>query len=327
MGKNKPNRLKLLKIWEILNEMTDPDHQMTTQQLIDELSMCGISSERRTVYRDIETLIDNGYEVFKGRSWHDSTYYVKHRRFNVSEVKIIMDAIQSAAFIPQDKTEMLLDKLAELSGKYKAQLLKRNAVRFLTVKHRNDDIFSNIEVAETAIEKHFKLTFRYFHLNEYGEKIYAHNKKIYCEEPLSLIFNDGNYYLLCYRSEQKYENKVKAFRVDRIESPKISEVAVSADALCHLKKLSTYRLQSFKMYGGKIRRVTFIFTPDLVEVVYDKFGHDIRIRRNGNVCKTTVDVQISPTLWGWMLQFPRKMKIYEPEDIIEQYNEWVRSAL
>lgn len=327
MGENVPNKIKILKIWELLNELTDPEHQITTQQLIDELSALGISSERRTVYRDIETLIDNGYEVFKGRSWHDNTYYVKHRRFSVSEVKIIMDAVQSAAFIPQDKTEVLLDKLAELSGKYKAQLLKRNAVQFLTVKHRNDDIFSNIEAAETAIENHLKLSFYYFHLNEYGEKIYAHGKKIYCEEPLGLIFDDGNYYLPCYRPEPEYENKVKAFRLDRIEAPMICDESVSSEALEQLKKLSTYRLQSFKMYGGKIRRVTFVFVPELIEVVYDKFGHDIRIRRSGNVCKTTVDVQISPTLWGWMLQFPRQMKIYEPEDIKEQYNEWVRSAL
>ena len=322
-----PNKLKILKIWELLNDMTDPDHQITTQQLIDLLSAYGISSERRTIYRDIETLNSNGYEVFKGRSGHDNTYYVKHRRFSISEVKIIMDAVQSASFIPQDKTEILLDKLADLSSRYRAQLLKRNTVQFLTVKHRNDDILNNVEKAETAIEKQQKICFRYFHLNEYGERVYAHDKKSYCEEPLGLIFEDGNYYLTCYRAEPEYENNVKVFRLDRMENLEIMEEPVSIDALEHLKKLSAYRLQSFKMYGGKIRRVTFSFAPELIEVVYDKFGHDIVIRRSGDVCKTTAEVQISPTLWGWMLQFPDKMKIYAPEDIKEQYYEWVRSAL
>ena len=327
MESNAPNKLKLLEIWEILNMMTDSEHQMTTQQLIDELAKCNISSERKSIYRDIETLRSNGYEILKGRSFHDNTYYVNERRFSVSEIKIIMDAVQSAAFIPADKTEILLDKLAYLSCKYRVELLKRHTVQFMTVKHKNDSIFQNIEIVENAIEKQMRIRFQYFHLNEYDEKVFAHDGVIYQEEPLGLIFEDGNYYLLCYRADPEYVNKVKAFRLDRIEDPEIVSEPISQNAVEVLKNVSTYRLQSFKMYGGSIRKVTLQFSPNLIEVVYDKFGHDIIIRRNGDICKTTVLVQISPTLWGWMLQFPGSMKIYEPEDIREEYYKWVRSAL
>ena len=327
MEQRAPQKLKLLKIWEILNEMTDKDHQMTTQQLIDELAKCDISTERRTVYRDLENLMQNGYDIQKGRLGHDNTYYVKNRRFNISEVKIIMDTVQSAAFIPKDKTALLLDKLADLSGKHRAELLKQHTEQFLTVKHKNDNIYNNIEAIETALENKQKIKFRYFHLNEHGEKVYAHDKKIYEEEPLGLIFEDGNYYLLCYRAEANYLNNTKVFRLDRIDEPQVLSEPVSPNAKALSQHVNNYRLQAFKMYGGAKRKVTFQFSPDLIEVVYDKFGHDTFIRRNDDVCRATVQVQISPTLWGWMLQFPTAMKICEPADVKKQYYDWVRSAL
>lgn len=327
MEHNTPQKIKLLKIWEILNQKTDPEHQITTQELIDELGKYGIFAERRSIYRDIETLALNGYEVQRGRSWHENTYYVKTRTFDISEIKIVMDAVQSAAFIPKDKTEVLLDKLANLSGSFRAELLKRNTVHFATVKYKNDNIYENAGLVESAMEKKHKISFVYFHLNEHGEKIYTHDGKRYIEEPLGVVFENSNYYLLCYHTEPVYINNVKVFRMDRIEDLTVIEDEICSEALAALKKLGAYRLQAIKMYGGESREVTFKFSPDLIEVVFDKFGHDIVIRRKGDVCKATVRVQISPTLWGWMLQFPTKMKIDKPEDLKEKYAEWVRSAM
>ncbi|WP_294409558.1 WYL domain-containing protein [uncultured Ruminococcus sp.] len=327
MEHNTPQKIKLLKIWEILNDKTDPQHQMTTQQLISELEKCDISCERRSIYRDIETLRLNGYEVLKGRSWHDNTYYVKERRFNISEIKIVMDAVQSAAFIPADKTDILIDKLAKLSSEHQAELLKRHTVHFITAKHNNSSIYDNVEIIENALENKVKIKFHYFHLNEYGEKVYAHDKKVYYEEPLGMILEDGNYYLLSYRDEDKYVNNVKVFRIDRIDHINVIEETICSDALNLWEQINNYRIQAFKMYGGDKRKVTFQFSADLMEVIYDKFGHNVRIRRSGDMCRATVLVQVSPTLWGWMLQFPTKMKIYEPKDLKHQYDEWVRSAL
>lgn len=320
-------RIKLLKLWEILQLKTDVNHQLTTNELILELSKYGISCERRTLYRDIETLIQNGYDIQKGRSWHDNTYYVDTRSFTIPEIKITMDAIQSASFIPDDKTETLINKLAELSGSSRAEFLKKYMLSFKPVKHRNDNIYKNIELIEQSLESRKRIKFYYFRLNENHEKIYSHNKKLYSEEPLGVVLDDGNYYLMCYRTEKEYINHVKVFRIDRMDNIIISDNTVCKEALRLNQKLKTYKLQVFKMYGGEVNEVTLQFSPELVGVIYDKFGYDTKIRRVKDDCRATVKVQISPTFWGWMMQFPTKMKIYSPENLKQQYIEWVKSAL
>lgn len=326
MNKTSPQKMKLLIIWEILQKKTDRNHQMTTNELICELADYNISCERRTLYKDIELLRSYGYEIIKGHLCHENTYYVNNRQFNISEIKIVMDAIQSASFIPEKKTAELLDKLAALGGCHRAELLKRNTIQFQTVKHNNDDIYNNIKIVESALEKKRMLKFNYFHLNEHNEKIYTNNKT-YTEQPLGMILDDGNYYLLCYRSEKEYVNNVKIFRFDRIDNIEIYNKKICKEADFVLQNLNKYRLQAFKMYTGEIQNITLQFKPELIEVIYDKFGHDVKIYRSENICRVSVKVQISPTFWGWMLQFPTSMKIYAPENLKQKYNEWVHSAL
>lgn len=327
MSHNTSQKIKLLKIWEILNRQTDAEHRMTTVQLIDELDLYGISCERRSVYRDIETLRLNGYDIKKSRLGHDSAYYVESRQFSVSEIKALIDAVESSAFIPKEKTEILIDKLAGQNSDFYADLLKRNTLNFHTVKHINNEVFRNIEMIEIALENKSCISFNYFHLDENCSKIYAHNKKLYKEEPIGLVLDNENYYLLCYRSEEEYVNHIKTFRIDRIDNITLLDERINKNASNILRKSDNFKIQTFKMYSGKIKRVTLQFNPSLIEVVYDKFGYDVKIRRNDEYCRVTVDVQISPTFWGWMLQFPTKMKIYEPEEIKIEYEAWVRSAV
>ena len=322
-----PQRLKLMKIWEILQRKTDPDHQMTTHTLLQELLEIGISCERRALYRDIHTLNQYGYEVLIGRNWQENTYYVRNRQFDIPEIRILMDAVQSAAIIPEGKANQLLDKLAGLSGGFRAELLKKNVVHFRTVRHTNEEIYQNIRILEEAIEKRRMITFKYFHMNANGEREFASDGQFYSEEPIGMIFEDSNYYLLCYRCQPEYLNNVKVFRVDRIDGVSVRDNEICTAAQSIHRKISTYRLQAFKMYGGKVQNVTLEFSPDLIEVVFDKFGHDTRIRQNGVICRATVKVQISPTFWGWMMNFPTKMKIYSPERLKNEYRDWVMSAL
>lgn len=327
MPQNSVQKVKLMKIWEILQQNTDSDHPLTTRQLIKELEKLGVSCERRTLYRDIKTLNQNGYEVISGRNWQENTYYVKNRKFKIPEIKIVMDAVQNSAFISPEITDELLDKLANLSGSYGAELLKRNTIHFETVKHNNKNIYSNVEVLEKALEQKQKISFYYYHLNENAEKVYAHSKQSYEEEPIGMIVDDGNYYLLCYRNEIDYKNNVKIFRIDRMDHIVLKDRMITKEASSVLRKINHYKLQAFKMYGGELKGVTLQFAPELIEVVFDKFGYNVRIRRSGNQCRVTVDVQISPTFWGWMMQFPTKMKIESPEYLRQEYYEWVKSAL
>ena len=211
-------KIKLLKIWEILNRKTDEQHPITTQELIAELNLLGITADRRTIYTDIDSLQEFGYEIQNKRRNHDMVYWLPKRQFDLPEIKIIMDCIYSSKFVTASKTEELIDKLADLGGSGRGDLLKRNAIHFNAVKHSNESIYEIVDVLERAIENKKKVSFNYFLLNQSGERVYKHNNKLYVEEPLAMVCNDGNYYLICYHSEEEYENHIKTFRVDRIDN-------------------------------------------------------------------------------------------------------------
>ena len=320
-------KIKLLKIWEILNRKTDEQHPITTQELIAELNLLGITADRRTIYTNIDSLQEFGYEIQNKRRNHDMVYWLPKRQFDLPEIKIIMDCIYSSKFVTASKTEELIDKLADLGGSGRGDLLKRNAIHFNAVKHSNESIYEIVDVLERAIESKKKVSFNYFLLNQSGERVYKHNNKLYVEEPLAMVCNDGNYYLLCYHSEEEYENHIKTFRVDRIDNISLLEEDISKEGKTALRKAKQYPLQAFKMYGGPLRRVTLKFDESLIGVIYNKFGEKTVIKKSGDKFTASVQVQISPTFWGWIMQFPTTMKIKSPEDLKEQYRDWVMSAI
>lgn len=326
MADTKVQKIKLLKIWEILNWKSDEQHPLSTQDIITELSHLGIKCDRRTVYGDIDAMQSNGYSILNRRRGHDMVYWVQERKFDLPELKIIMDAIQNSKFIPKDKTEELLNKIASLGGSESTHLLKRNAVRFNVVKHSNADIYRITECLERAIECEHRVTFRYFDLNALGERVYRHDNKLYKEEPIAMICDDGNYYLMCYCPEPEYENNVKVFRVDRIADISETDESVSKDAKKASKAITNYPKQVFKMYGGKTRKVRLSFDESLIGVMLNKFGEEISIKKSGARFTASVEVQISPTFWGWIFQFGNKIKLLAPDTIVQEYCQIVDEA-
>ncbi len=327
MADTKVQKIKLLKIWEILNWKSDEQHPLSTQDIISELKQLGIKCDRRTLYSDIDAMQSNGYSIMNRRRGHDMMYWVQQRQFSPPELKIIMDALQSSKFIPKEKTTELMKKVASLGGSEAAHLLLRNTVRFNTVKLSNEDIFDITYKLEQAIENGKRVSFRYFDINASGDRIYRHENKLYEEEPLAMLCSEGNYYLLCYRSQPEYENHVKIFRTDRIADVSILDSELSKEGRKAVRSLSNYPKQVFKMYGGQIRKVKLAFDESLIGVVYNKYGEDINIRKNGSRYTVSVEIQISPTFWGWLMQFPTQMEIISPVDVREQFSAWILSAV
>ena len=138
-----------------------------------------------------------------------------------------------------------------------------------------------------------------------------------------MVCDDGNYYLLCYREEEEYENHIKTFRIDRMDDVIVQNDDISKNGKKALRKAANYPLQAFKMYGGELRRVTLEFDERLIGVLYNKFGEKIVVKKSGQRYTAAVHVQISPTFWGWLMQFPGQMKIRSPEDIKARFREWV----
>ena len=317
MAQDNCQKIKLLKLYELLRQETDEQHPMTTMTIIDRLGKMGISCERRTLAKDMAILNEQGYEVMFRWIGKEKGYYVEDRSFSVPELKILIDAVQAASFITDKKTSELIEKIADLGGGHRADILKSNMVCFNTRKHSNESIYYNVGYLEDAIQQQKKVIFCYFDLNEHGEKVYRREGHHYVVEPVGLVFHEDNYYLMVYSARH---DGTANYRVDRMDKVEIIDELVCEKALELRASVDCFTEQAFKMYGGQPVDITLQFDHKLIGVVYDKFGEDTNmIRLNDNTCVATVKVQTRPTFCGWIFQFGNQMQITSPGEIIEEY--------
>ena len=310
-------KIKLLKLLELLRSDSDEGNPLTTSELCGRLENMGIVCDRRTLSKDIALLNEHGYEIMSTTVGHEKGYYIDDRGFSVPELKILIDAVQASSFITERKTRELVEKLAQLGGNHRAELLKGNLVCFNTRKHSNEHIFYNVDALEQAVEQQKKVLFRYFSLNEKGEKVYRRDGHRYVVEPVALVFNEDNYYVITY--SDRYDSTV-TYRVDRMDGVMVVEEPISEKAVQLRQEMAQYTEQVFKMYGGQQEDVVLEFPDELIGVVFDKFGERTPMMRVGEKkCVATVKVRISPTFWGWLFQFAGEMRVLSPQWVMEGY--------
>ena len=324
MTRENSNKVKLLKLMEILTRETDETHPIRRRDLLARLLAEGFTCDIRTLSKDIATLNEFGYEVMAEKRNNEKLYYVSERRFSIPELKILIDAVQAASFITKSKSEELIKKLASLGGSCRGEILKQNIVAFHTRKHTNESIFYSIDTLEKAITENRKVIFRYFDIDENGYPVYRRDGHHYVAEPVALVFHEDNYYLISY--SDRY-NGTTNYRVDRMHAVEIIPVAISEQAIALRGNVCDLTDTAFKMYAGRTEEVTLAFDRDLLGVVYDKFGEDTKVTCLDEAqLSVTVPVQISPTFYSWLFQFGAKMRIMEPEDVRAGYEERMRGA-
>lgn len=316
---------KMLRLTEILSQESDAEHSITTKELIDKLAVSEITCDRRTLARDISQLQEMGYPIVSIRVKHSNAFYMEQHDFSIAELKILIDAIQASSVIPEEMTNALIEKLANLGGSHCAELLKQNRIRFNIRKQTNNSVLDTIAIIEESFKRQTQVSFFYFKHDEYGNRVYRRGKDRYVVDPIALIYTDDNYYLRCYNPDRKqYRN----YRIDRMEDVQHLDSYIGDEALVSADELAAYTSKTIKMYGGKETEVELDFTEDLIDVVFDQFGLDTKIERLGdNRYTATVKVQISNTFWGWFFQFPDQMRIISPEAVSAQCQEWAMKAL
>lgn len=324
MNPENSRKIKLLKMWELLNRETDEKHPMGTQTIIKKLKEDGIEVDRKILYRDIELLNANGYDVLCTRS-SSNQYYVMERSFDLAEVRVLMDAVQAAAFITEEKTETLLNKVSRLAGSKRGEVLKNNVTKFSTVKSINKNIYYWIDAIIDAKEDGKKISFNYFDYGLKREKIFRKDKKdesknkLYVVNPIETVFNNDQYYLICY--DDKHKNLIN-YRIDRMDNvEKIDENIQTYDWLKG-KDISKYKRQQFNMFSGEEKTVTFIADRTLIDVIYDKFGSHVELKElPDNKLKCTVEVQIGAMFIAWLCSFEDRVKVVSPPTVISKVKE------
>lgn len=311
--KQSNQKLKLLYLLKILSEKTDEEHTMTVPQMIEELSKYGVSAERKSIYDDLECLRLYGIDLCVQKS-KTYDYFIASRDFELPELKLLVDSVQASKFITKKKSLELISKIEKLTSHENAKKLQRQVFVTNRVKTFNEKIYYNVDKIHEAIAQNKQITFKYFEYNVSKEKVYRKDGNLYNESPVSLTWDDENYYLITYK--EKYQSYTH-YRVDKMENICVSD----RDRILPDKEfdLSDYSKTVFGMFGGEKTDVSIKFTNDLAGVVFDHFGTKVPvIKLDDNCFKCNVKVAISNQFLSWVMGFGNKAKILSPESVVNQ---------
>lgn len=316
------SKLRPLYLAKILYEQTDEEHYLTTVQLINILEeKYGISAHRQTIKSEIELLRKFGMEIEEVKSVQNR-YNICSRDFENSELKLLIDAVESAKFITAGKSKELVAKLSSLSGDFGAEKLKRNVCCERRIKSGNERIYIIVDAINEAINEGKKISFPYFQYNINKKQELKHNGELYVLSPLHLVWN-GDYYYVVGVAE---DNTLRNFRVDRIAKCPIILDDGSLQAPEDFN-IDDYINATFRMFNAEHTDVELLCDNDVIDSIIDRFGTDIEITAAATEnFKITVNVATSHIFYSWVFGFGGKVKILGPEKVKDEYFTMVKKA-
>ena len=322
MPKSDNQKLKIFYILDYLQRYSHPEHPVRAAELIDMLDKHhNILCERKTIYSDIAALQDYGVDIVSipGKS---GGYYIASRNFELPELKLLIDAVQSSRFLTEKKSRELIEKLCNQCSVHDARLMRRDVLVSGRVKSMNETIYYNVDTIQEAISRNCQITFRYFDWGLDGKRKYR--DRHYQASPYGLCQDNENCYLLAFSDR----HGITSYRVDRmaeirlLDSPRIPCPELTGKALTeHANRL-------FQMYSGQESTVKLRFHRSLVNVVIDRFGRDILLIPDGeDHFVFTVNVAVSPMFLSWVIGFGKKAKLLHPESVAQQCRQMCLEAL
>lgn len=316
-------KLRPLYLAKILYELTDEEHCLSTNQLIDILQeKYGITSYRTTIASDIELLKQYGMDIKSVKS-QSIMYNLVSREFDLPELKLLIDAVASSKFITEKKSKELVGKLSKLASNIQADELKRNVMPEGRIKSGNENIYYIVDTVNTAINNKKQISFQYFSFNVRKQKKAKHNGELYVFSPYYLIWNGDYYYTVGYSEKH---NGIGSFRLDRIiKTPTILEKeAIKMPTDFNINK---YINTSFRMYNSKTESVELICDNSVMDAIIDRFGEDVQTYANDmQTFRAMVDVSVNHVFYGWVFGFAGKVRIKGPETVKNQYSDMMRNA-
>lgn len=325
MAKKPNQKLKLLYLMKILLERTDEEHTLTVTEMIAALEEFGIKAERKSIYDDIEALQMYGLDLCSRKS-RTTSYYVASRDFELPELKLLVDAVQSSKFITHKKSNELIKKVEGLTSSHQARLLQRQVFVANRVKTMNESIYYNIDKIHAAISAGRKISYLYFEWTvdfSAREKLRKQNRKggaRYAISPWALTWDDENYYMIGFDAEA---NKIKHYRVDKMSDIRLT--SEERDGQEHFERfdMAVYARKVFSMYGGVEETVRLRFANFLAGVVVDRFGRDVFLTPDdGDHFIITIKAEVSPQFLSWVFAFGPDVKILSPQSVIDRFRDW-----
>lgn len=317
MGKGINDKFRLVYLIELLERSSDEEHPLSIADISAHLDTLGVSSSRQTLYKDVEDLRAIGYDVINVKREGRYGYYLGKRTFDLAELKLMVDAVQSARFIEGGKNSTLIDKIGTLTSTYRAGKLKRQVYIADRSGDYSEEIYKNIDSIHEAIYSRVRIRYKYYEWSAEKTKVARHNGRYYKVTPIALIWDSENYYLVAYDAEA---DNVKHFRVDKLGKVQITDERADDNEKIANVDLTKYSSQVFGMYGGESELVTLVCENSLAGVVIDKFGEKVTFfKEDEGHFSVNVRVMISPNFFSWLFMFGDKIRIKEPRGVAESY--------
>ena len=320
MAKSPNQKLKLLYLMRLFLERTDEAHPVTVPELIAALGQYGVSAERKSLYDDFEALRHFGLDIVQ----NGGKYYVGSRDFELPELKLLVDIVQSSKFITEKKTLSLIKKLEGLASVHDARRLQREVYVRNRVKSMNESVYYNVDEISGAIQQDRAIRFRYFEYTPRKERRFRRDGRFYEASPYALLCDDENYYLLAWDDAAK---QMKHYRVDKMTAISPKRTARQGKEAFQALDMSAYGKSVFGMFGGAAQQVRIRFADHLAGAVIDRFGKEVVLAVEDEThFIATLPVVVSPQFFGWVVGFGAEAEVLSPPDVRQELYDYLQKT-
>ena len=316
MPKASSQKLKILYVMEYLLRNSDEEHAVSINDIAAYLESHDIPAQRKSLYDDIEALRKYGLDIIQTNRGKNYGYYVASRDFELPELKLLVDSVQSSKFITRKKTSALIKKIERLASIHDAHLLQRQVYVQNRIKTMNESIYYNVDEIHNGISQNRKIQFKYFDLTVSKERNYRKDGDYYVMSPYALTWDNQNYYMVAFDSDAGI---IKHFRVDKMTNISMIDEPRDGQEAYKALDMAQYSKAIFGMFAGEPEPVRLRFSNHMVGAVLDRLGHDIMLIPDGDYhFIVTADVVVSPQFFAWIFGFEDMAQILGPQSVIDR---------
>lgn len=306
------SQIRILHLFQFLYRNTDEMNPASVADILRFWELQGICSERKQVYKDIALLQDFGVDVIRIKSTQNH-YFIGDRLFELPELKLLVDAVESSRFITSKKSGDLIRKLGQLTSSAQAEQLDRHIYMDGMLKPSNEAIYYIVDTIQSSIQSNQQISFQYYEYLPTKEKVLKHQGYRYQFTPYALIWNRDHYYVVGWSEKHM---KLSQFRVDRMTSVEMMDQP--GHQLLGFEP-AEYVQKVFGMYPDDLQMVTLFCENDVMRSIIDRFGEGVRTEVvDDDHFQAIVEVAPSPPFFGWIFTFAGKIRILKPDNVLEE---------
>ena len=325
MPRGSNQKFKFTYLMKIMAEKTDDEHSLTMPQILEELEKYEVSAERKSIYEDFKDMSKLGIDVIKEQRGRETFYHIAGREFELAEVKLLIDAVQSAKFITQKKSKSLISKVKNFVSEHQAKQLQRQIVINDRVKTMNESVYYNVDDIHTAINQNRKIKFKYYKWDIDKKLVERHGGSYFIVSPWALLWDDENYYMIAF---DDWDNKIKHYRVDKMMYIEVGNDERAGKEEFKNFDMAKYSKATFGMYHGEKTKICIKFANHMCGVFIDRFGKDTLFRKiDENHSELIVDINVSPQFFGWIFSLGNDVEIVSPIEVVNELREYTKKFI